>query len=157
MEVPSRLVRIAGFVAPAYRAAPNNAFLLCLCDNTAITPYAAPMLRSPEPPTGFVIDDRFAVHYADALKINPEIHDGAIMARRIGERHYIVSGWSYRLFPPPVAMIPTANRGSAFHSCLAMSALPGIDGLLLFSGEEVTMFQGGEVLKEPTSLLGSDY
>jgi hypothetical protein len=153
MDVPSRLIKIAGFVAPAYRAAPNNALLLCLCANDVAAAFAAPMLRLPEPPTGFVIDDRFAMHYAAALKANPEIHDGAIMARRSGE-HYAVSGWSYRLFPPPVAMAPEANRGSAFHSCLAMSAMRGIDGILLFSGREAMVFRDGEILKEAIPLLG---
>jgi hypothetical protein len=102
------------------------------------------MLRSPEAPIGFVIDRRFADHYASAVRANREIHDGAIMAHLVGGA-YIVTGWSYRLFPPPIAGEPPPNRGSAFHSCLAMSALPGIDGLFLFSGNKAFIFQQGAV------------
>jgi hypothetical protein len=151
MEVSSRLVKIAGFVAPAYRAAPNNALLLCLCANDA-TSHAAAMPRSPEPLTGFTIDDRFAEHYANALNANPEIHDGAIMARRNGE-HYTVFGWSYRLFPPSVVEASVANRGSAFHSCLAMSALADIDGVLLFSANAIMIFRNGGLLQDVGSVL----
>lgn len=137
-------------MAPAYRVAPHNTLLLCLYASEIAASYAEPMLRSPEPPTGFVIDERFAMHYVAALKTNPAIHDGAIMGRRIAER-YVVSGWSHRLFPPPITTAQVENRGSAFNSCLAMSALNGLDGLLLFSGGELLAFRDGRVLKEACS------
>jgi hypothetical protein len=144
MNNPLRLTTIAGFVAPAYRAAPNNALLLCLCKDTIPAAYAAPMSRAPEPPTGFLIDDRFSERYGAALKANPAIHDGAIMAYRRNDG-YTVNGWSYRLFPPPIQHSPLENRGTAFHSCLAMSALDGVDGVLLFSGREAFVFCGGAI------------
>ena len=151
MYVSPRLMKIASFVAPAYRAAPNNALLLCLCANASCS-HAVGMLRSPEPPTGFMIDERFAERYAAALSANPAIHDGAIMGRRDGE-YYTVFGWSYRLFPPPIVEASVTNRGSAFHSCLAISALPEIDGLFLFSGREIMIFRNGGLLKDVGSSL----
>lgn len=38
------------------------------------------------------------------------------------------------------------NRGSEFHSCLAMLALPEIDGMLLFGGSEALVFRSGAIL-----------
>ena len=144
MKMSLRLTTLLGFVAPAYRAAPDNALLLCLCTNVVPSAYACPMPLEPEPATGFLIDEDFATYYAAALNANSAIHDGAVMACR-SDDSYAVRGWSFRLFPPAIAERGEVNRGTAFHSCLAMSAVMGVDGLILCSGRQGIVFCNGAV------------
>ena len=145
-----RLTKLVGFVAPAYRATADDALLLCLYAGVAPTAYACPMPREPKPATGFLIDDSFAAYYAAALKVNSAIHDGAVMACKSGDS-YTVQGWSFRLFPPAIAQCEEVNRGTAFHSCLAMSAVPSVDGLILCSRKEAIVFCEG-IIASRTSL-----
>jgi hypothetical protein len=112
-----------------------------------LPPCCAPMPRDPAPPVGQAIDARFAVALVEATRLNPAVHDGAIMVGRDGpEAPYLVSGWSYRLFPPEVRVSMTANRGSAFHSSLAMSRVTGVDRVYLVSRGAVFRFAGGRRL-----------
>lgn len=146
MKMSLHLKRLIGSVSPAYRAFPENALLLCLCANAIPSAYAWPMPRDPEPATGIPIDASFAADYAAALSVNGAIHDGAIMACR-SDRGYIVQGWSYRLLPPPLPRESEFNRGTAFHSCLAMSAVVGVDGVILCSRGEAILFGDGLIVE----------
>lgn len=107
------------------------------------------MPRRPSPPTGAALDETFAQRYAEAITENPEVHDGAIMAGRVKSRaEYRVLGWSYRLFPPEGdgEVKEYLNHGSAFHSALAMSATPGVDGMILFARGERLIFSRGRLI-----------
>jgi hypothetical protein len=104
------------------------------------------MLRIPAPPLGAFLDAAFPQAYRDAISINPEAHDGAILAgRKTPLDLYAITGWSYRLYPPSATDTSASNRGSAFHSCLAMSALHEVDGVILFARGERFIFVRGEV------------
>ncbi|SDO47462.1 hypothetical protein SAMN05444050_4224 [Afipia sp. GAS231] len=96
---------------------------------------------------GALLDDAFRNVYQTALLANPEFHDGALLAGRTSgpAASYSVTGWSYRLYPPPAGRPHSLNRGSAFHSCRAMSALPEVDGLILFARSERMIFMNGEL------------
>jgi len=142
MTMSSHFNDLIGSVSPAYLASPDNALLLCLCANAIPSIYAWPMPRDPQPATGIPIDESFAASYKAALSTNGAIHDGAIMACRSG-RGYTVQGWSYRLLPPPIPQGGEINRGTAFHSCLAMSAVGGVDGVILCSRGEAIVFCDG--------------
>ena len=112
------------------------------------------MPRLPSPQIGAALDGGFPDAYRRALVENVEIHDGAIIAGRASTAdNYAVIGWSYRLFPPPVANVVEANRGSAFHSALAMSAEADVDAVLLLARREVIIFKNGAI----TSVKPSHY
>jgi len=120
---------------------------IILCFFTGGMPiHAAPMLREPAPPIGMAFDLSFADTLERAISINPAVHDGAILiGRETASSSYSVAGWSYRLLPPPVTTaIP--NKGSAFNSCLAMSAISEIDALYLFRREGLSVFQAGALI-----------
>jgi hypothetical protein len=139
---------IAGFVAPVYSERSGFPLLLCLYTGEAIPYFTEPMLRLPAPREEVTLDASFPQLYAKALATNFEVHDGAILAGRSSalSNPYVVRGWSYRLFPPSRGPVNAPNRGSAFHSCMAMSALPEIDGVILFARRERLIFVQGDLV-----------
>lgn len=137
---------IADFVAPAYDVRRGIPLLMCLYTGRALPRFAQAMPRSPSLPLGAVLDSTFPRSYHEVLSVNPEAHDGAVLAGRTAVNlPYAVTGWSYRLYPPELKQSAIPNRGSAFLSCRAMSALPEVDAVILFSRSERTIFLGGEV------------
>jgi hypothetical protein len=57
---------------------------------------------------------------------------------------YIIAGWSFRLFASAVPPSTEENRGSAFNSCVAMSAVAGVDALYLISKSGVERCSNGQ-------------
>lgn len=122
--------------------------IACLYTGKTSPPNCEPMPRSPMPPLGAGINADLSRCIATAWELNPAVHDGAIMiGREKKDLDYRVKGWSYRLYPPPSAYDAEPNRGSAFNSCLAMSAQPRVDCLYLISGGVVTRFEGGYAIE----------
>lgn len=57
---------------------------------------------------------------------------------------YLIDGWPYRLMARrPEGLKGAPNKGSAYNSCLATSACPGVDGVVLLSRGRVVMFEEG--------------
>jgi hypothetical protein len=141
------LRNVAAFLRPAYASNLQFPLLVCLHDDSGLPRFAEPMPRSPSGPLGALLDDAFSNVYRLALLANPELHDGALLAGRTfgPATSYSVTGWSYRLYPPSAGRHHSPNRGSAFHSCRAMSALPEVDGLILFARAERMIFVNGEL------------
>ena len=68
------------------------------------------------------------------------------MCGRLSARdEYKVTGWSYRLYPPPIDGPLFPNRGSAFNSGLAMSRVELVDKVLFWSSGRGWCFEGGSV------------
>lgn len=108
------------------------------------------MTRAPTPAIGMPLDESFASAFLQAIQVNLAIHDGAVMfGRTHTQGMYKVAGWSYRLYPGVVENAPP-NQGSAFNSCLAMSAQQDVDRLYLVRTNEVFRF----VASEARLLLG---
>jgi hypothetical protein len=103
------------------------------------------MPRLPSPQTGIPFDDSFPEVLAQAVNLNPAVHDGAIMVGRTDSGcAYQVAGWSFRLFAGHArAATNASNRGSAFNSCLAMSIVEGVDCIYLASGKHLEKFEHG--------------
>jgi hypothetical protein len=135
--------------AEAVRKMPEAPTIIaCLYSCDEIPDKCEPMLRSPEPTVGQTLDEGFHQSFAAAMAFNPAVHDGAIMFKRPSrDVPYRVSGWSYRLFPPPVTNRGVPNRGSAFNSCLAMSVVRGIDAVYLITRGVLYRFQGGQCVE----------
>jgi hypothetical protein len=100
------------------------------------------------PDCGILFDADFEIRWRSAIRLNPAIHDGAVLIGRSSRaQQYVIVGWSQRLFPPRWGRDAQMNRGSAFNSCLAMSALETIDAIYLTSKREVYRFVRGEARK----------
>ena len=125
----------------------DGPLLLCLLTGNGPLPLCEAMPRDPTPPTGMVFGDDFADRLAAALAINPSVHDGAVILRRMDpSMPYLIAGWSYRLMAPlPADHVAVANRGSAYNSCVATSAQNGVDLVCLLShGQLMTFIAGTE-------------
>ena len=131
-------------VAAALRRAPAATLPVILCFFTGEQPAAATaMPRNPDPGSGMPFRDDFTDVFAEAVRVNGAIHDGAVMIGRARpDAEYLITGWSHRLHPPP-AGLEHANKGSAFNSCLAMSAVHGVDQLVLVARDGTFEFRGG--------------
>lgn len=108
-------------------------------------PCCDPMPRDPLPPTGAALDLDFVDHLIAALSLNPAIHDGAIMFHREDTAApFRVAGWSHRMRAPIAeGSGQSPNRGSAFNSCLATSARPGVNAACILSRGTITLFVNG--------------
>lgn len=122
----------------------ESTLIVCFYTGLALPPRCAPMPRSPAPATGTPFDRTFPSTVARAQLENPAVRDGAIMAGRPHPTgRYTLTGWSFRLFPDPLATTTEPNRGSAYNSCLAMSAVATVDFVYLLSGGGLFRFERG--------------
>jgi hypothetical protein len=130
--------------ALARKHAGDATIIVCLFTGTC-PPSCAPMPRFPTPETGMPFDDGFPSVLADVVRLNPSVHDGAVMVGRIdASSAYRVTGWSFRLFAGDTCTLPSAmNRGSAFNSCLSMSTINGVDRIYLASRNGLERFEKG--------------
>ena len=119
--------------------------IACLFRGSSTPPHCEAMLRDPLPDRGCTLGPGFADAVLQALRVNPAVHDGAMMLRLLPQTgRYVLCGWSYRLFPPSGARTSIVNRGSAFNSCISMSLVERVDCLYLVSNGSVTKFRNGE-------------
>lgn len=142
------LYRITAALEAAYDGHGQPPLLVCL--TSALEPPAScvPMPRLPVPQLGAALDENFGQDYRKALHLNAEIHDGAIIAgRSSSSEKYRVIGWSFRLFPPAFRGASLPNRGSAFHSALAMSAEADVDAVILLARGEAAVFLKGRIAR----------
>lgn len=134
------------FMAVAAAPATSSPVIACLYSGN-LPEHCAPMPRDPSPATGQRIDRNFGEVLAEATKLNQAVHDGAIMAARADEGlDYRLSGWSFRLLPPDGPEAAVVNRGSAFHSSLAMSCVARVERVYLVTKGSALRFQGGSWL-----------
>lgn len=125
--------------------ASSSPLLLCFCAGGSLPEYCAPMPRDPAPQTGQIFDSGFRHVLSEAIMLNPEVHDGAIVFLRSASGRYHVAGWSFRLFPPEPRAPRPSNRGAAFNSCLAMSQVGRVEVIYVLSHGEVHSFRNGVV------------
>lgn len=126
----------------------EGTLIVCFYTGGKVPSSCAAMPRSPVPATGVPFDQEFPELLAQAIATNPAIHDGAMMVGRSNPSDvYVVTGWSFRLFPEPAKTDAETNRGSAFNSCFAMSFVRSVDCVYLLSGSGLFRFEGGATLK----------
>lgn len=116
--------------------------------------YCAPMPVDPEPELGIPIND-FLTIYKNALTINEAIKDGAVMVRLPGrgEEYPIVTGWSYRLFAPPLNVKRQVNRGSGYNSSLDFSDVEGVSSVYLVNTKDILRFEhGSEIILQSNEI-----
>lgn len=108
--------------------------------------FFSPMAREPEPPVNLPFDESFPDLYMHMLRLNPSLHDGAIMVRLTTglEQAPVVTHWSCRLFPPPQHDQRRPNRGSAYNSAADFSYVPGVRAVYCASIQETLCITFGK-------------
>lgn len=120
--------------------------ILCFYTGENEPSNCSPMKRNPEVRVGNSFNDKFVDDLLHANQLNPAVHDGAIMLGRVsGYQEYKITGWSYRLFPPPIQADVESNRGSAYCSCIAMSVIDKVDNIYLLNKDKILVFKNGKV------------
>ena len=124
-----------------------NSGLMVFYTGSNFPEFASEMLRDPLPIGGHSIDGEFALVLQHVIKANASVHDGAIMCGRFSAKDkYKVTGWSYRLHPPPINTPVVPNKGSAFNSSLAMSLVETVDRVLFWSSGRGWCFEDGSIV-----------
>ena len=101
------------------------------------------------------VGQRFGKDFAQDLKaafrLNPSIHDGAILFQRGQEDvEYYLSAWSMRIVSQHTPFFSEPNLGSAYNSTLALSMATAVDACCVLSSTKVVFFVDGRAttLKE---------
>ena len=103
-----------------------------------------PMPRDPVPEVGQRFGKALVQDLEDALKVNPSIHDGAILFQRSRQdEEYHLSTWSMRIVSQHMPLFSEPNMGSAHNSTLALSMSATVDACCILSPEKAVFFQNG--------------
>lgn len=79
-----------------------------------------------------------------AFKVNPSIHDGAILfQRRKQDDDYYLSAWSMRIVSRHTPSFSEPNLGSAHNSALSLSMAMAVDACCILSTAKVVFFVDG--------------
>jgi len=79
-----------------------------------------------------------------ALKVNPSIHDGAILFQRSRkEGDYFLSAWSMRIVSRHTPLFSEPNLGSAHNSTLSLSMARAVDACCILSTTKAVFFVEG--------------
>ncbi len=103
-----------------------------------------PMAREPVPSVGSPFSERLTLVIEDAVRLNPSIHDGAIIfSRDLKRDEYRLSAWSMRITSTNVPDHVEPNVGSAHNSALALSLSSSIDLCAIISSSGLVLFENG--------------
>lgn len=104
-----------------------------------------PMPRSPVPDIGAPFSPKLNIILAEALKVNPSIHDGAIVfSRETQMQKYVLAAWSMRIVARLLPTTVEPNQGSAHNSAHSLSASQNIDLCCVISRENISFFEDGQ-------------
>lgn len=105
-----------------------------------------PMAREPMPAVGAPFSENFASVFEEAVRLNPSIHDGAVIFSRVSEDHeYRLCAWSMRIVSDRIPDHAEPNVGSAHNSALALSLAPGVDLCAILSKGGSVLFEKGSI------------
>ena len=103
-----------------------------------------PMPRDPMPEVGQRFGMTLIKDFEDALKVNPSIHDGAILFQRSQkEDDYFLSAWSMRIVSRHTPLLSEPNLGSAHNSTLSLSMATAVDACCILSTTKAVFFVEG--------------
>lgn len=98
------------------------------------------------PEVGMPFSDEIASAFAEAVSLNPSIHDGAVVFSRETESdRYRVSAWSMRIVSARLSEKAEPNVGSAHNSALALSLSPVVDLCAIMSVGGTVLFEKGVI------------
>jgi hypothetical protein len=103
-----------------------------------------PMPRDPVPEVGQRFGLDLIQDFEDALKVNPSIHDGAILFQRSHQDDdYYLSAWSMRIVSRHTPSFSEPNLGSAHNSTLSLSMSTAVDACCILSSAKIVFFVDG--------------
>ncbi|MGR3512065.1 MAG: hypothetical protein ACU0GG_04825 [Paracoccaceae bacterium] len=107
-----------------------------------------PMPRDPMPTVGQRFGTDFAQDLDAAFKVNPSIHDGAILFQRSQQDDdYYLSAWSMRIVSRHTPLFSEPNLGSAHNSTLSLSMATAVDACCILSTTRAVFFVEGRATK----------
>lgn len=103
-----------------------------------------PMPREPMPEVGQRFGAAFVNDLEDAIRVNPSIHDGAVLFQRSQKvDNYRISAWSIRIVSRHTPMFAAPNLGSAHNSALSLSMAKSVDACCILSLSKAVLFLDG--------------
>lgn len=103
-----------------------------------------PMPRDPMPIVGQRFGANFAQDLEAAFKVNPSIHDGAILFQRSQQDdEYYLSAWSMRIVSQHTPLFTQPNLGSGHNSTLSLSMAMAVDACCILSKTKAVFFVEG--------------
>jgi len=122
--------------------------ILCFASSEGFPDHCHPMKRIPSVEIGQRFSEKLGRVLREAVDKNSSIHDGAIIFQKEqSSAEYSLMAWSVRLAPPNFASSEKENKGSAYNSSLAMSAVAGIEFVVLINSETICFFADGNTFE----------
>jgi len=101
------------------------------------------MPRDPKPPSKIVLKGNLSKIILTAVKNNSSIRDGAIMIK-MDCNPPIITGFSFRLYPPSLASKRKVNKGSGYNSAIDFSYIDGVICVYFINNTCISKFIKGE-------------
>lgn len=125
---------------------PFHPLILVFSTGKVSTDECVPMPRVPMPPIGAVFSKELPSLLREAVRINPSVHDGAlIFSRRNAHDEYRLASWSMRIVSRTEMQDAVPNLGSAHNSALALSLSSEVDICCILSKGNIALFQRGSM------------
>ena len=122
--------------------------------------YSTAMPRNPSPKINIPLNNNLVKVFFKAVKKNNSIEDGAILIQ-IDHRPPILRGFSYRIYPPPLNVSRSKNKGSGYNSSLDFSGVKGVVCVYYLNKGGVKKFINGEekilYIKRVDKIFNKDY
>ena len=128
-----------------YMELPFHPVILVFATGQVSEEECLPMRRNPMPKVGTPFDSNLLEVLAEAVALNPSIHDGAIIFDRKNESEsYTLSAWSMRIVSKHAPHFAEPNLGAAYNSALSLSMARSIDMCCIIAPNRMTFFQCGK-------------
>ncbi|WP_349962430.1 hypothetical protein [Rhizobium sp. ZPR3] len=125
---------------------PFHPLILVFSTGRISTNECVPMAREPMPAVGSPFSDEIVSVIKEGTRLNPSVHDGAIIfTRGKEEEEYRLSAWSMRIISKGIPDYTEPNVGSAHNSAQSLSLSPTVDLCAIISSAGVAMFEKGRI------------
>lgn len=124
----------------------SHTVIIVLYKGEAFPEYCVPMPRDPKPLEKITLTNDFMKILSSIIKNNPAIKDGAIMIR-IDHNPPVITGFSFRLYPPPLAIERKENKGSGYNSAIDFSNVDRVICVYFINSTDIKKFIKGKEVK----------
>ena len=121
----------------------QHSVIVALYKGKKLPKYCISMLRNPKPKPNIPLNNNLMEIYFSALNKNYSIIDGAILIR-VNCDAPILTGFSYRIYPPPLNTLRSKNLGSGYNSSIDFSGVKRIICVYFINKNSVKKFINGK-------------